>query len=123
MIANPARKPFYRPSRGQGEFRLPSGQEVLICADDEKVEAEIKRRNLSATVQQNAVLGRSFVLAHPTPLGMDLFVWIGNAEDGGLVWFSLPGAKKIPPEVLTVIAGAIGGPAAGFGGGFSYGLS
>ena len=82
----------------------------MICADDEKVEVEIKRRNLSETVRQNAVLGQSFVLAHPTPLGMDLFVWIGNAEDGGLVWFSLPGARKIPPEVLTVIDGVVSPP-------------
>ena len=123
MIANAAGKPLYRPSRGQGQFRLPSGQDILMWADDRKIEAEMRRRGLWQTALQNAALGQSFVLTQMTPAGVDLFVWIGDAEDGGFVWYSLPGAKKVPREVAAVIAGAFSGPAPVFAGGFSYGLS
>ena len=94
-----------------------------MCADDEKIEAEMKRRDLWTTAQQNAALGQSFVLTHTTPAGVELFLWFGEADDGGFIWYSLPGTKEIPPEVASAIMGAFGQPPPVFAGGFSYGLS
>lgn len=123
MIAKAAGMPRYRPSRGEGRFRLPSGQDVLMCADDEKIEAEMKRRDLWTTAQQNAALGQSFVLTHTTPAGIEAFLWFGDANDGGFIWYSMPGAKEMPEEVAVTILEAFGQPTHPYRGGFSLGLS
>jgi len=123
VTTTPTGMPSYRPSRGEGRFHLPSGQDVLMCADDEKIEAEMKRRDLWKLAQENAALGHSFVLTHTTTAGLEVFMWIGNAKDGGFIWYSLPGAKEMPPEVASTIMGAFGHPPPVFGRGFSYGLS
>lgn len=123
MIEKRCGRPGYRPSGGHGEFLLPSGQKVLMCADDEKIEAEMKRRDIWRLAQENAALGQSFVLTHTTPAGIEAFLWFGNADDGGFIWYSMPGAKQMPEEVASSILGAFGQPPPVYGGGFSVGLS
>jgi len=94
-----------------------------MCADDEKIEAEMKRRDLWKLAQENAALGQSFVMTHTTPAGIEAFLWFGDPNDGGFIWYSMPGAKQMPEEVASSILGAFGQPPPVYGGGFSIGLS
>ena len=94
-----------------------------MCADDEKIEAELKRRDLWALAQENTALGQSFVMTHTTPAGIEAFLWFGDGNDGGFIWYSMPGAKEMPEEVASSILWAFGQPPPVYWGGFSLGLS
>ena len=69
-----------------------------MCAEDAKIEAEMRRCDLWRTVQENAALGQCIVLTERTSVGVEVFMWFGNADDGGFIWYSLPGAREIPPH-------------------------
>lgn len=99
MIALDSGRPAYRASRGQGMFVLPSGQQVLIQADDNKVVAELNRRELWQDVDFRIQLGQGFIFAHETAIGLDFFLWFGQKEDGGFLWYAFPGAHKETPDV------------------------
>ncbi len=99
MIAPDGGIPAYRGSRGRAMFVLPSGQRALIHADDNQVIAELKRRHLWRDVDFRMKLGQGFILAHETADGLDFFLWFGQQEDGGFVWYAFPGAHKETPEV------------------------
>jgi hypothetical protein len=128
MVAPVINRPAYRESRGHGEFCTPSGQRVVIYADDKTVIAELKRRGLWDKVECQAVLGLSFVFRDTTPDGADIFMWFGHTEDGGFSWYAFPGATKDTPEVRDFMNYAaimlFGTEApAGAEGVFSHGLS
>jgi hypothetical protein len=98
MIAIDNNMPKYRGSRGYARFVQPSGQEVIIRADDEVVIAELKRRNIWHRVSPSVELRTTFVFTDKTPAGMDVFAWIGHADDGGFLWYAFPGATESTPE-------------------------
>jgi hypothetical protein len=99
MIALDCGIPAYRGSRGHAMFVLPSGQQALIHADDKQVVDELKRRHLWQDVDFRLKLGQGFILAHETASGLDFFLWFGQKEDGGFLWYAFPGAHKETPEV------------------------
>jgi len=88
-----------------------------MCADDEKIEAEMKRRDLWKLAQENAALGQSFVMTHTTPAGIEAFLWFGDPNDGGFIWYSMPAAKEMPEEVASSILDAFSCRPPVFGGG------
>jgi hypothetical protein len=90
--------PLYRGSRGNAMFRLPSGQKVRMCADDEIVVKEMKRRGLWERAEAQVAMGRSFALCDSRD-GVDFFLWFGSPTDGGFCWHSFPGATVDTPEV------------------------
>jgi len=98
MIAIDNSMPTYRGSRGHARFVLPSGQEVVLCADDDKVIAELKRRNIWRNVNPSVELRTTFIFTDRTSAGMDVFAWIGHADDGGFIWYAFPGANENTPE-------------------------
>ena len=66
----------------------------------------MRRRDLWETVQEKAALGQCIVLTERTLVGVDVFMWFGNADDGEFIWYSLPGTSEIPPQVASMIMGA-----------------
>ena len=100
MIAIDNNMPAYRGSRGHGKFVLPSGQVAVVCADDAKITAELRRRGRWTDVESSIRLGNSFACAERTSAGMDFFLWFGMQEDGGFIWYAFPGAKPETPDVL-----------------------
>ncbi len=98
MIAIDNNMPAYRGSRGHARFVLPSGQEVVLRADDSVVIAELKRRNIWRNVSPSVELRTTFIFTDKTPAGMDVFAWIGHADDGGFIWYAFPRANENTPE-------------------------
>ena len=98
MIAIDNNMPAYRGSRGHARFVLPSGQEVVLRADDSVVIAELKRRNIWRNVSPSVELRTTIVFTDKTSAGMDVFAWIGHADDGGFLWYAFPKANGNTPE-------------------------
>ena len=66
MIAIDNKMPNYRGSRGHARFVLPSGQEVVLRADDSVVIAELKRRNIWRNVSPSVELRTNFIFTDKT---------------------------------------------------------
>ena len=82
----------YRGSSGSAQFTLASGQEMSICADDEKVVAEMKRRGFWDQVEPQVRIGQAFAMCDSRRSDVNFFVWFGAPNDGGFSWYSFPGA-------------------------------
>lgn len=121
MIWTGETEPVYRGSGGGGAFRLASGQRLSICADDGRIEAEMRRRGLWAKTASVRTLGTSFAVLDTDHGGADFFVWFGRAEDGGFLWYSFPGAGAASRDVRSFMAfldaALLGGGPAKSGGG------
>ena len=87
MIAIDNNLPTYRGSSGYARFVLPSGQEVVLSADDSVVIAELKRRNIWRNVSPSVELRTTIVFTDKTSAGLDVFAWIGHADGArGRCW-------------------------------------
>jgi hypothetical protein len=86
--------PINRDSRGRAIFVLPSGQGVLLQTDDNKVIAELKRRDFWQDVDFRIQLGQGFAVANETEEGLEIFLWYGQKEEGGFAWYAFPGAHE-----------------------------
>jgi hypothetical protein len=127
MIAIENNMPVYRGSRGHARFVLPSGQEVVLRADDSVVIAELKRRDIWRKVSPSVALRMTFFFTDKTPAGIDVFAWIGHADDGGFIWYAFPRADENTPEFREFWTGltaqVFGVPAPAATGGFSHGAA
>ncbi len=93
----------YRGSSGSAHFTLASGQKLDICADDEKVIGEMKRRGFWDQAEPQVQIGQAFVLSDSRRESVSFFVWFGAPNDGGFIWYSFPGAAIHSADVQEFI--------------------
>ena len=91
MVASLNKKNLFIGSSGSCCFKLAGGQELLVEMEDRTIIEELTRRGLWDHVKEHARIGTSFALPDGRYDSADVFVWFGNQQDGGFVWFSIPG--------------------------------